>query len=146
MCKSYLFTFKYGVDEVKQKKCSLMFSQNGSGRKGPQRGSSGQGSLLREGHPWAHGSELCPDGFRCSWISPARETLHNISVELIQCSVIHTMKKFFLVLRWNLSGPLPPVLLLGTTEKNLVHPFDKLPSDTYKNIYIIFQWCLACKT
>jgi len=42
---------------------------------------------------------------------------------LFQCSVILSVKKFFLVFTWNFLGfslcPLPLVLLLGPTEKSL---------------------------
>lgn len=45
--------------------------QNGSGWEGTQ-WVIWPYLLLRQGHPRAHGSGLCPD---CSWISPVRENL-----------------------------------------------------------------------
>lgn len=48
-----------------------------------------------------------------------------MSGQSAQCSVTNTGKKFFLMFRGNFLGIslyVLPVLLLGTTEQNLVHP------------------------
>ena len=56
------------------------------------------------------------------WMSPEKE-IHHLSGSLFQCSVILSVKFFFLIVRWNLLcpslHPLPLVLSLDVTEKSL---------------------------
>ncbi|XP_048154063.1 uncharacterized protein LOC125323267 isoform X2 [Corvus hawaiiensis] len=62
---------------------------------------------------------------------------------LFQFSVTSTVKKFF-IFRWNFLClsfcPLPLVLLLGTTDKRLIHLLDTHPLETWKDL----ENCFSC--
>lgn len=57
-----------------------------------------------------------------------------------QRSITHTAQKCCLMFRWNLvcsiSCPLPPVLVLGTTKKSLLHLLWTIPSVIYRHWYV----------
>lgn len=102
------------------------------------RGSSDPSSLLKQVHPRAHSTGLCPDG---SWIPPVREDPQ----PLFPCSVTCTVKMFLLMFRWNFLSfrfcPLPLVPLLATPRRAwciLLTPFHQrlikiheVPSQSY---------------
>ena len=95
-------------------------------------GSAGATYLLKQGHK-EHTTQDCIQFLNISSEGDSTTSLGN----LFQSSVTHTVKRFFLIFRWNFLCisfcPLPLVLSLGTTEKNLFHPLGTFPSDIYRH-------------
>lgn len=76
-------------------------------------------SLLRQGHPAAHGTELCPDN---SWTSPVKQ-IWGVPRNPLLCQ--HSIQTLRTIMKYwqRLSSAFPPVWLFLTLYKNLANIF-----------------------